>query len=162
MLTGGFGQWYGNKYSWSFADGWKEKIDTPGVAELAIWAKFFSSLPWQDLVPDQDHSVLTAGFGTYGNVDTRVSESDYATAAKTPDGSTVIVYVPTVRAFTINMASLGGSAKARWFDPTDGTYKDVDGGPISNTGPHEFTPPGKNHAGDGDWVLLLETSGARH
>jgi Protein of unknown function (DUF4038)/Putative collagen-binding domain of a collagenase len=161
-LTGGIGQFYGNKYTWSFADGWKEKIDTPGVEQLGIWAKFFSSLPWQDLVPDQDHKVLTAGYGTFGNVDTRVSESDYATAAKTDNGSTVVVYVPTVRAVSIDMACLRGPAKARWFDPTNGSYQDVAGGPFANSGSKEFTPPGKNHAGDGDWVLLLESSGARH
>ena len=160
MLTGGIGQWYGNKYTWSFADGWKEKIDTPGVEQLGIWAEFFSSLPWYDLAPDQDHEVLTAGYGTFGNVDTRVSESDYATAARSPDGSTVVVYVPTVRAITINMACLRGAAKARWFDPSDGSYKDAESSPVPNSGSHEFTPPGKNHAGDGDWVLMLESSGA--
>ena len=122
ILTGGTGQFYGNKYTWSFADGWKEKIDTPGVEQLGIWKKFFSSLPWQDLVPDQDHKVLTAGFGTFGNVDTRVSESDYATAAKTSDGSAIVVYVPTVRAITIDMSCLpvqpkrNGSIPA--MDPT--------------------------------------------
>jgi hypothetical protein len=162
MLTGGTGQFYGNKYTWSFTDGWKEKIDTPAVEQLAIWKKFFSSLPWQDLVPDQDHKVLTAGFGTFGNVDTRVSESDYATAAKTSDGSAVIVYVPTVRALTIDMSCLGGAAKAQWFDPSHGSYQDVPGGPFNNSGSKEFTPPGKNHAGDGDWVLLLQASGASH
>jgi hypothetical protein len=159
-LSGGIGQWYGNKYTWSFDDGWKDMIDTPGVEQLGIWAKFFSSLPWQDLVPDQDHSVLTAGYGTFGNVDTRVSKSDYATAAKTADGSTVVVYVPTARAITVNMASLKGPAKPRWFDPSNGDYQDVSGGPVANRGSHEFTPPGKNHAGDGDWVLLLKASDA--
>ena len=158
MLTGGTGQFYGNKYTWSFADGWKEKIDTPGVEQLGIWKKFFSSLPWQDLVPDQDHKILTTGFGTFGNVDTRVSESDYATAAKTSDGSAIIVYVPTVRTITIDMTCLGGAAKAQWFDPSDGSYRDISGGPFNNTGSKEFTPPGKNHAGDGDWVLLLQTA----
>lgn len=161
-LTGGFGQWYGNKYTWSFADGWKEKIDTPGVEQLGIWAKFFSSLRWQDLVPDQDHTVLTAGYGTLGSVDTRVSESDYATAASTPDGSTIVVYVPTARAITIDTARLGGDAKARWFDPSHGSYEDVAGEPVSNRGAREFTPPGKNHAGDGDWVLLLQATAASH
>jgi hypothetical protein len=160
MLDGGIGQFYGNKYTWSFANGWKGKIDTPAVEQLGIWAKFFSSLPWYDLVPDQDHQVITAGFGTFGNVDTRVSESDYATAAKTQDGSTVVVYVPTARAVTINMACLHGAAKAQWFDPSDGTYKDAETGSVANSGSHEFTPPGKNHAGDGDWVLLLQSSGA--
>ena len=158
MLTGGIGQFYGNKYTWSFADDWKSKIDTQGVEQLVIWNKFFSSLPWQDLVPDQDHAVLTNGFGNYGDVDTRVSESDYGTAAFTPDGSTVVAYIPTIRTFTIDMARLSGPAKARWFDPADGSYREIAGGPITNSGSHLFMPPGKNHAGDGDWVLLLQVS----
>jgi Protein of unknown function (DUF4038)/Putative collagen-binding domain of a collagenase len=161
-LSGGIGQWYGNKYTWSFADGWKEKIDTPAVEQLGIWAKFFSSFPWQDLVPDQDHAVLTDGYGTFGNVDTRVSESDYATAAKTTDGSVVVVYVPTERPITVNMASLNGPAKARWYDPTNGAWQDVSGDSLPNSASKQFTPPGKNHAGDGDWVLLLESSAASH
>ena len=161
-LSGGIGQWYGNKYTWSFADGWKDMIDTPGVEQLGIWAKFFSALPWYDLVPDQDHEFLTAGYGTFGNADTRVSKSDYATAARTPDGSTVVVYVPTVRAITINMACLHNGARAQWFDPTNGSFQDVTGGPFTNSGSKQFTPPGRNHDGDGDWVLLLKASGVNH
>ena len=102
--------------------------------------------------------MLTNGFGNYGDVDTRVSESDYGTAAFTPDGSTVIAYIPTIRTFTIDMARLSGPAKARWFDPVDGSYREIAGGPITNSGSHLFMPPGKNHAGDGDWVLLLQVS----
>jgi Putative collagen-binding domain of a collagenase/Protein of unknown function (DUF4038) len=158
MLTGGIGQFYGNKYTWSFAEGWKNKIDTPGVEQLGIWKTFFSSLPWQGLVPDQDHSVLTGGYGTFGDVDTRVSESDYATAARMPDGSIAVVYIPSARTITANMASLRGAAKARWFDPSTGSYQDAANGPVRNSGSHEFSPPGKNHAGDGDWVLLLQAS----
>ena len=158
MLSGGTGQFYGNMYTWSFKDGWQNHIDTPGVEQLGYWKSFFTSIPWQDLVPDQNHQILTAGFGSFGNVDTRVSESDYATAASTPDGSTVVVYVPTVRAITVKMSALRRRAKARWFDPSDGTYHEISGSPFNNSGSKEFTPPGKNHDGDGDWVLLLEAS----
>ena len=158
MLTGGFGQFYGNKYTWSFADGWKDKIDTTGVEQLGIWKNFFSSIPWQELIPDQVHKVITDGFGHYGDVDTRVSESDYATAASTPDGSTVVVYVPTARIIMINMATLRAPAQARWFDPSNGHYQNIPGGEITNNGLHEFTSPGKNSAGDEDWVLLVQTS----
>ncbi len=160
MLSGGAGQIYGNAYTWSFKDGWQSNIDTPGVEQIGYWKSFFLSIPWQDLVPDQNYSVLTAGFGTFGNVDTRVSESDYSTAAKTPDGSTVVVYMPTTRTITVNMASLRGPSKARWFDPSNGSYQDTTGGPFANHDTRQFTPPGKNHDGDGDWVLLLEASTA--
>ena len=150
MLSGGVGQFYGNKYTWSFADGWQSHIDTPGVDQLKIWKEFFSGFAWQDLVPDQDHAFLTAGYGTFGTVDTRVSESDYATAAVTPAGNLAMVYMPTMRAITVNLAALKGSLRARWFDPTNGTYQDISGSPFASSGNHEFTPPGKNRR-DSPW-----------
>lgn len=158
MLSGGKGQFYGNKYTWSFADGWQNNIDTPGATQVTIWKDFFTSIPWQDLVPDQDHSVVTAGFGTLGDMETRVSKSDYATTSKTPDGSFVVVYMPTARTITVNMASLKSPANAKWFDPTNAAYTNIAGQPPANTGTHQFTPPGKNHDGNGDWVLLLDAS----
>jgi Protein of unknown function (DUF4038)/Putative collagen-binding domain of a collagenase len=160
MLSGGSGQFYGNFYTWSFAPGWKYYIDTAGVTQLTIWKDFFSSLPWYDLVPDQEHAVVTAGVGTYGDLQTRVSNSDYCTAAKTPDGSFVVAYLPTARTITVRMASLKAPARAQWFDPTNGTYTIVPGGPFANKETRQFTPPGNNHDGDGDWVLLIDASGS--
>lgn len=160
MLSGGTGQFYGNRYTWSFASGWESHIDTLGVTQLGIWKRFFTSLPWQDLVPDQDHRVVPGGLGNYGTLQTRVSQSEYCTAAKTANGTLVVAYLPTPRTITVNMASLKGPAKAQWFDPTNGAYTTVQGSPIANTGTHEFTPPAKNHDGDGDWVLMLDASGS--
>jgi hypothetical protein len=159
MLSGGKGQFYGNKYTWSFADGWQKNIDTPGVTQVGLWKDFFLKIPWQDLVPDQDHSVLTAGFGTFGDTkQPRVSLSDYATASKTPDGKFVVVYMPSARTITVDMGNLRGNAGGQWFDPSNGAYTAVSGGPFANKGTQQFTPPGKNSAGDSDWVLLLDAS----
>ena len=160
MLSGGTGQFYGNRYTWSFSSGWESVLDTLGVTQLTIWKDFFSSLPWQDLVPDQSHTVVTAGLGTYGDLQTRVSQSDFCTASKTPDGSFVVAYMPTARTITVNLASLKAPANAKWFDPTSGVYTSIAGGPFANTGTRQFTPPGNNHEGDGDWVLLLDASGS--
>jgi len=158
MLTGGKGQFYGNRYTWSFAPGWESHIDTVGVTQLTIWKNFFTSLPWQDLVPDQEHTAVTAGLGTYGSLKTRVSQSDYCTAARTPDGRVVVAYLPTTRAITVNMVSLKAPSRAQWFDPTNGAYTTARGGPFANAGTRRFTPPGRNHDGEGDWVLLLNAS----
>lgn len=157
MLSGGAGQFYGNHYTWSFDPGWKAYIDTLGVDQLTIWKNFFTALPWQNLVPDQNHKVVIAGLGDYGTWNTRVSASTYATAASTPDGSLVIAYMPTIRTLTVNMATLNGPVTGRWFDPTNGNYATISGGPIPNRSTHNFTPPGKNHANEGDWVLVLTT-----
>ncbi|MGC2402463.1 MAG: DUF4038 domain-containing protein [Acidobacteriaceae bacterium] len=158
MLSGGKGQFYGNMYTWSFKNGWQNNIDTPGVTQIGLWKDFFLSIPWQDLVPDQDHSILTAGFGTYGDLETRVSKSDYATASRTSDGAFVVVYMPSARTITVDMTKLKGNATAKWFDPSNGAYTSVTGQPFANNGSRQFTPPGDNHVGDSDWVLLLDAS----
>jgi len=158
MLSGGKGQFYGNRYTWSFDPGWESNLDTEGVAQFMIWREFFDSLPWWDLVPDQNHTVVTGGLGNYGTLQARVSRSDFCTAAKTSDGSLVIVYMPTARTISVNMASLKAPAAARWFDPTNGTYATAPGGAFANTGTRQFTPPGKNSIGGGDWVLLLKAT----
>ena len=155
MLSGGTGQLYGNAYTWPFISGWKFYIDTVAVEQLMIWKDFFSSLPWQDLVPDQNHTAVTGGLGAYGSLQTRVSKSDYCTASRTPDGSMLVAYMPTARAVTVNMGSLKAPSTARWFDPSDGAYVTVAGGPFANTGTRQFAPPRFNHDGDSDWILLL-------
>ena len=162
MLSGGKGQLYGNVFTCYFAPGWKYYFDTAGVTQLMIWRRFFSSLPWQDLVPDQDHMVVTAGFGSLGDMQIRVSKSDFCTASKTPDGSFVVAYMPTVRAITVNMTILKAPAIASWFDPSNGVHTTIPGGPFANTGTRQFAPPGNNHDGDGDWVLLLDASSGAH
>jgi len=162
MLSGGKGQFYGNRYTWTFAPGWESHLDTPGVRQIAIWKNFFTSLPWQNFVPDQDHTIVTVGLGTYGNLQTRVSQSNYCTVSTTSDGSFVVAYMPTARTITVNMASLKAPAHARWFDPTNGNYTTIPGGPFVDAGTRPFAPPGKNGDGDSDWVLLLDASRSVH
>ena len=88
-----------------------------------------------------------------------VDSNDYATAARTPDGSLVLAYLPTRRTVTIDMTRLSGPIRARWFDPSNGAYTAIAGSPLANNGSRNFTPPGDNHDGDGDWVLALESTG---
>jgi hypothetical protein len=162
MLSGGKGQFYGNNYTDEFMAGWKDFVDTAGVTQLMIWHAFFSSLPWQDLVPDQDHKVVTAGFGTPGHDKDRASKMDFCTASRTEDGAVVVAYMPTPRAITVNMSSLKAPATAKWFDPVSGSYITIPGGPFANAGSQSFAPPAKvnDNYGDGDWVLLLAASGS--
>jgi hypothetical protein len=156
-LSGATGLIYGNHYTWTFAQGWQGHLDTPGAAQMVFVKRFFESLPWFNLVPDQDHSTLTAGYGTF-SAKGAIDGNDYATAARTSDGRAVIVYTPTIRPLTIDMTRLTGPATARWFDPSGGNYSAITGSPFSNTGSQTFTPPGKNHDGDEDWVLEIEAN----
>jgi hypothetical protein len=155
-LSGGVGQIYGHKLVVWFLSGWQSNLNTPGVTQIHHWKDFFTPRAWYNLVPDETHSVVTAGYGTLGNASTKASASDYLTAARTSDGSLVVAYTPTAHTFTVDMTKLSGPAAAQWFDPTNGTYKPVQGSPFTNAGTHQFTSPGANSVGDSDWVLLLE------
>ena len=67
-----------------------------------------------------------------------------------------MAYLPQGGTITVTMSKLQNGVTARWFDPTDDAFQAIAGSPFSNQGAHEFATPGKNGAGDPDWVLVLE------
>jgi hypothetical protein len=162
LLSGATGQLFGNHYTWQFLcpqrdgsgnciGGWKDQLDTPGQTQFGYVKALFWPRRWSDLVPDQNHSVVTAGLGTYGT-------NDYVTAASSPDGTLAIAYVPSSRTLTVDLSKFSGSVTARWYDPTTGTFTSASDSPLPNVDSQQFTTPGANAAGDDDWVLVLEVS----
>jgi len=67
--------------------------------------------------------------------------------------------MPTSRTITVDMTKLGAAAYAQWYDPSNGSFTAIAGSPLANSGTRNFTPPGNNGDGDGDWVLVLEATG---
>jgi hypothetical protein len=167
LLSGGIGQLYGNHYIWPFLPGWKTHLDSPGVTQLDYLVDLFSARKWYDLVPDQKHTFVTAGYGhflpnaeappataTHG----RYADNNYVTAALTPDGTLGMAYLPKGGTITVAMNRLKDGITARWFDPADNTFRAIAGSPFSNRIRYRFTAPGMNSDGDPDWVLVLEAS----
>ncbi len=157
MTSGATGLIYGNGYLWQLLSGWQDHLDTPGAIQLNFMRSFFEPRAWYALVPDTTHAVVTSGYGTYSATG-YVADNNFLTAARTPDGSLVVVYTPVLRTFTVNLSKLSAPASVRWFDPSSGTYSGVTGSPFANSGTRDFTPPGNNRDGDGGWVLVLETN----
>jgi hypothetical protein len=183
MLSGATGQIYGSGYIWRLEKGWEEKIDTPGVAQLQLMKDLFAARRWYDLIPDQDHTLVTDGYGWLSekigkltafvgkyqlpyNLVARlkqrthlgnVGSNTFVSAACSSDGRLAIAYLPSARTITVDMSKLAGPATAQWYDPTNGTYSPISASPLSNVGTKLFHPPDRNAAGDGDWVLVLET-----
>jgi hypothetical protein len=184
LLSGAIGQVYGNGYIWAARNGWQTKLDTPGIRDISYMKSLFEGLKWYDLVPDQDHSVVTAGYhgaaGVIGGLARRIGSvphgpaimdaiknlgnlgsitaNTYASAARTADGSLVVVYMPTVRPVTVDLSKLSGPMMARWYDPTSGQFLSAGENDLSNKGLRSFKPPDRNSSGDGDWVLVLEAA----
>ena len=148
----------GNGYIWRFNPGWQKHMDTKNTYDMERLNAFIKSITWWKLVPsglDGMKTLITAGGST-------TSDSNYVAAAATREGTLLVAYIPPWHkgSITVDMTAMAGSTKARWFDPTSGTFTNISGSPFANKGTRQFTPPGKNRAGEGDWVLLLESSGS--
>src|SRR5436190_1885915 len=148
---------YGSYWTDRFATNWQSHLNTQAVRELGYFKSLMTSVAWYNLVPDQTHSLLTAGYGTFGDTG-HVGNNDCAMAAKAPDGSLAIIYTPVSHNMTVAMGNFAGLVTARWFDPTNNTFQTVVGSPFPNSGSHNFATPGNNSAGDPDWVLLLQAA----
>ena len=107
--------------------------------------RLFSSREHWLLVPDINHTVVTAGYG---------SGLTTTTAARTSDGQTIIAYIPNGNATTITVAmskitSPTSTVQAWWFNPTTGIATNI--GTFANSGTKTFTAPSSS-----DWVLVLD------
>jgi len=151
VLSGACGYCAGTRL-WRWEKNWRDVLNARSAREAPHLLRLMESIPWWRLAPDAQHQLVTAGFGAW-------KQADYVTAALADDGSAGAIYLPDARLFTVNLAKLSSKVTARWFDPTSGQFTAVAGSPFSNGGQQDFTPPGKNAAGERDWVLALEAVG---
>jgi hypothetical protein len=161
VLSGAQGQLFGVNPTYHFEGptlypapyGWEEGLESPGSHAMPRVTALFDSRDWYDLVPDDNHDVVTSGYGSFGS-------TNYVTAARTPDGRLVMAYIPSTgtgtRSLTVDMSELAGQAQGRWYNPTSGAYTDIAGSPFANTGSRTFTTPGNNGTDTNDWALVLE------
>lgn len=159
MLGGACGQFFGNNPMWHF-DGpglypvettWKEALDGTGSRDMTRLRDLFGILPWHRLEPENNHEVVTDGYG-----------EGIATAltARTADKRLSVTYIPSTetagRRLTVDLAKFSGPITARWYNPTDGRWRSGDDGSLPNRGSHPFSTPGDNDRRTNDWLLVLE------
>jgi hypothetical protein len=159
------GYWYGQRDVWSFAHAvpgysrclfprctnYTASLKSPGARDMARLAKFIRSIPWQKLVPSGPAAPFLPKRIVVGDDD--AADGGVISAAADPAGSVAIAYTPG-RTFTVDMTVMSGPCRARWWDPTKGTYTAI--GPCPNTGTRAFAPPRANAGGARDWVLVLD------
>src|SRR6266542_896026 len=83
----------------------QKAIDGAASKEMVYWKRLFTSRSWHLLVPDQRHEVVTEG---WGGLDTLM-------VARTSDGATVMAYMPTSRAITVDLSKLSGRRRKVWW-----------------------------------------------
>ncbi len=160
ILAGACGHFFGNNPIWHFdgpglypANGtWQQALDSAGSRDMAILRKLFSGLPWPELIPDESRSVLADGQG---------DGTATALTACTSDKKLSVTYFPSTgtdrRALTLALGSFPGQVKARWYNPTRGSFTEMQGSPFSNAETRQLYTPGNNGTGSNDWVLVLES-----
>lgn len=152
ILSGALaGHAYGHREVWRFSEQWREAANDPGYRHMRWVENLFTAVAWWKLTPDRSDELVPSGRGQPGEV-------DYVAAARAGDGSFAIVYLPTSRTISVDLGRLDGPSKASWIDPTNGDRVPIEGSPFPGEGPRDFSPSGKNAAGESDWVLLLESA----
>jgi len=151
------GQMYGSENIYKFEPGWQSYLDTVPVAEFGYLNGLLKTNKWYDLVPDQSHVIVTAGYGTQDGSESFdcIDVNDYVTTASLPDGSGSISYVPHGGTLTVDLSKFKRAVTAKWFDPTSGQSTTISGSPFPNSGSRDFAVPANNSSGDQDWVLQL-------
>ena len=159
ILSGCYvGRIFGNGAIWNFnspnggfgpTPTWQSELSSPGSVSQQYQGRLFSSREHWLLVPDINHAVVTAGYGSGLTV---------TTAARTSDGQTIIAYIPNGNATTITVAmnqitSSTNTVQGWWFNPTTAATTNM--GTFPNSGTQNFTPPDSN-----DWVLVLDDASA--
>jgi hypothetical protein len=158
VLSGAYlGQFFGNDAIWTFGPpaetmgkDWKTQLDSDGTIGRQWLGNLFRSREHWKLVPDSDHTVVTAGYG---------SGSVMSVASRTSDGQTILAYIPNGSAATLSVdmskiLSTRKRAKCWWFDPRDGSTTRI--GSFPNSGTRQFTPPDAH-----DWVLAIDDETAK-
>jgi len=140
-LSGGMGYVFGNCPIWHFGsisswcgtNNWKGQMDSQGSISMMYFHKLFTSRDWYELVPDFNHTVMTSGYGSWGN-------TNYATAALSKDGYTMLAYLPSKRQVTIDMSNISGiKAICNWYNPSSGSFIGI--GEFETSGNRNFPPP---------------------
>ena len=171
------GRFFGNGSIWNFnwpaqpSPAWKTQLSSAGSVGQARLGSLFRSRQHWKLVPDIDHSVMTAGYDSRSLFrsaketsrstayrQTFRSDNMLSVAARTSDGQTIIAYVPSGSAskIDIDMTKITDSkqkTKCWWFNPRDGSTLLI--GIFPAAGTRTFTAPDSS-----DWVLVVDSQDA--
>jgi Protein of unknown function (DUF4038)/Putative collagen-binding domain of a collagenase len=154
------GYWYGHRDVWKFDSNWAASLDSNGAHDVTRLATLWAGLAWWQLVPSGTSFPFAGRVLVVAGADS--SEGGAISAAQTTDGRLLLVYVPSTGAgrqsFTVDPRSMVSPARARWWDPTAGTFTSASPATVANTDVQAFTTPGANSAGQNDWVLVLDVT----
>lgn len=164
VLAGGTGFLFGNFPIWAlwvpgnppwflddggYPGGWTTALGSPGAHDATVAGDVLASLRWSELRPDTAHAIMTSGFGSEGS-------DGYALCAGTADGTLAVAYYTARLSAVVDMSRFAGPVRARWLDPSSGSFSAIAGSPFAASGTQTFRPAATNGDGSADWLLVLD------
>jgi hypothetical protein len=158
LLAGATGQLFGNNPIWHFSGPglygapvtWEQALDSPGARSMGVVAKFYGTLAWWRLIPDEAGKPFIVGGRGRGD--------ERAAAGVSCDGRWGIVYVPTRRLVTLDLRAFRGSrVTLTWIDPSNGARTAATPSSVSVRRSVRLVPPQRNASDESDWVLRIMT-----
>jgi hypothetical protein len=148
---------------------WNALLNEPAVLDFQRMGSFLDGQAWYKLIPsglNGMQTLISAGGGTYASWSDGNGEGggmDWVVSAAAPDGTLLIAYVPDAHSgpLTVVLSAMSGPTRARWYDPSNGTYIADSSGTgyvLANSGTHAFAVPGGNGGGANDWALVLDVA----
>jgi hypothetical protein len=165
LLNGIAGYDDGEAYTWRCnltgtppaSDDFRNHLNSTTSQDDARMHTLYRSFSWWKLIPSGLSSMVTlTALGT-GN--------QTLASACASDGTVLLIYSgPDGNGgqFTVNLTRMNNNSRARWFDPTSGSFSTGGGAAgtfsLSNAATAQsFTPPGTNGGGvNNDWVLVID------
>jgi hypothetical protein len=126
-----------NHYQTQVARPWHEAINLPGSTHMRVARDILDRVAWSQLRPAPELLVAQPGAS---NV------QQFVAVSRTLDSRAAVAYVPSDG---IMVELVEEFKSAEWLDPTNGKAT------RASASARKFKTPGKNAAGDPDWVLLL-------
>lgn len=153
ICSGACGAFMGENPIWGFGepnmnggDGAAAALASSLNSSAALQMRHFRTLvatyDVSKLVPKTDTSLVSSSLGTSGT-------SGRVCPALAGDGSFALVWTPSVAVTVVMTNFRQSSVRARWYDPSDGSFTTVSGSPFSNSGSQTMTP-------STDCVLVLD------
>jgi Protein of unknown function (DUF4038)/Putative collagen-binding domain of a collagenase len=119
---------------------------------------------WVEIIQQQPNTVqkcydygkwVATRYNHLSNIIWMSGGDEYATAAINKEGTSGVLYMPTYRTVSVNMARFRAAVTVKWLDPSSGKYTTLPT-KYPNKGVVYLTPPSKmNSKGFDDWVLVV-------
>jgi len=139
---------------------WQAQLNDVMAQDQARNFALYKTVPWWLMRPSGTASTYA---GRLLVVSANAQDDTHISASIASDGTSLLAYVPptgtTATTLQLDLRSMVGPSRARWWNPTTGSFTDITQGQYTlaaTLAAQSFTTPGDNGTGTNDWMIVLD------